>query len=92
MSYTGAIGSIMSGSGLQEQWETMYAPNSVRHMLTGHAYVRALRGHMLTATAVVHELLDKNASIGELRENIKSLHQSLLKHECADASVLLTIW
>ena len=57
MSYMESIGNIMSWSGLQEQWETVYAPNSVKHMLTGHAYARALRAHMLSAVAVVSEML-----------------------------------
>ena len=41
MSYLGSVGYIMSQSGLKDIWETVYAPNSVNHMLTGHAYARA---------------------------------------------------
>ena len=59
MSYLGSIGYIMSQSGLKEMWETVYAHNSVDHMLTGHAYARALRAHMLTAAALVGHLLEK---------------------------------
>ena len=47
MSYQGSIGYIMGDSGLRNLWETAYAHNSVNHMLTGHAYARALRAHML---------------------------------------------
>ena len=57
MSYMGPIGNIISCSGLQEEWETVYAPNSVKHILTGHAYARALRAHMLSAAAVVSVML-----------------------------------
>ena len=38
MSYLGSMGAIMNDSGLRNQWETVYAHNSVNHMLTGHAY------------------------------------------------------
>ena len=31
MSYMGAIGAVMGGSGLSELWETVYAPNTVLH-------------------------------------------------------------
>lgn len=52
MSYLGAVGYIMSGAGLDSLWSTVYAPNSVKHMLTGHAYSRAMRAHVLTFTAL----------------------------------------
>ena len=34
MSYMGAVGNIMSGSGLEELWATVYAKASVAHMTT----------------------------------------------------------
>ncbi len=40
MSYMGSVGFIMAGSGLGTLWGTVYAPESVIHMLTGHAYAR----------------------------------------------------
>lgn len=45
MSFLGAIGHIMSGSGLQELLECVYASNAVVHMLSGKAVSRAVRGH-----------------------------------------------
>lgn len=48
MSFLGAIGAIMAGSGHEGLWETVYAKNSVAHMMTGHAYARSLRAHFLT--------------------------------------------
>ncbi|XP_064120382.1 uncharacterized protein LOC135225033 [Macrobrachium nipponense] len=57
MSYMGAIGHIMAGSGLSDLWETVYGINTVKHMLTGHAYARALRAHMLTASSLVGKML-----------------------------------
>ena len=48
MLFMGAVGTIMAGSGIEEIWETVYAPNTVDHMLTGHAYARGLHAHFLT--------------------------------------------
>ncbi|XP_043501617.1 uncharacterized protein LOC122523810 [Polistes fuscatus] len=47
MSYLGSIGHIMNGSGLEDIWAVTYAPASVKKMLTGHAYARAMRAHIL---------------------------------------------
>ena len=40
MSYLGAIGYVMSGSGIEELWTEVYAKLTVPHMLSGHAYSR----------------------------------------------------
>ena len=47
MSFLGSIGHLMAGSGLQKRIEVVFAGNAVRHMLTGKAISRAVRGHML---------------------------------------------
>lgn len=52
MSYLGAIGYVMSGSGIEELWATVYAADSVKKMLTGHAFSRSMRAHILTFTAI----------------------------------------
>ncbi|XP_045475385.1 uncharacterized protein LOC123686399 isoform X2 [Harmonia axyridis] len=52
MSYLGAIGYIMSESGIEDLWTTVYAGDSVKKMLTGHAYARALRAHIMSFTAL----------------------------------------
>ncbi|KAG1697184.1 hypothetical protein GQR58_006011 [Nymphon striatum] len=52
MSFLGSIGHLMAGSGLQELLETVYAANSVKHMLTGKAISRAIRGHLLVYGAL----------------------------------------
>ena len=52
MSFLGSIGYLMSGSGLQEVFEVVYAGNTVSHMLTGKAISRAVRGHMLVDAAL----------------------------------------
>ncbi|CAC5370024.1 unnamed protein product [Mytilus coruscus] len=56
MSLLGSIGRIMSGSGLKEVLELIYAPNAVTHMLYGKAVSRAVRGFMLVDTAL-HTLM-----------------------------------
>lgn len=47
MSCMGCIGYLMSGSGLKELLPTIYAEHSTEKMLTGHAYARAIRAHMI---------------------------------------------
>jgi hypothetical protein len=46
MSFMGAVGNIMADAGLEELWETVYAPNTVGQMLVGHDYARAVRAHI----------------------------------------------
>ena len=62
MSFLGSIGHLMAGSGLQETMETIYAPNSVLHILSGKAFSRAIRAHSLVQVALFSNLLN------ELRE------------------------
>ena len=57
MSYVGSLGFVMKGSGLQEALETIYGSNTVKHMFTGKATARALRGHFLTESALQTKLL-----------------------------------
>ena len=42
----------MAASGLQELLETVYAGNSVKHMLSGKAVSRAIREHLLVCSAL----------------------------------------
>lgn len=52
MSFLGCIGSLMEDMGLQETLETIYAANSVTHMMSGKAFSRALRGHFIVDCAL----------------------------------------
>ena len=45
MSFLGAIGSLMGGSGLEEIISQVYAEGSVDQMLSGKAVSRAVRAH-----------------------------------------------
>ena len=57
MSFLGSIGHLMAGTGLEELLGTIYAPNTVGHMLSGKAVARAMRGHQLVDTALSAMLL-----------------------------------
>ena len=63
MSFLGSIGHIMSGSGLQQVIETVYAPNAVTHMMNGKSVARAVRGHFLVDTALNAMLLSRSSNI-----------------------------
>lgn len=52
MSFLGAIGSMMAGSGLKEVMSQVYAEGSVDHMLSGKAVTRAVRAHLLVDSAL----------------------------------------
>ncbi|XP_039283254.1 uncharacterized protein LOC120351138 isoform X2 [Nilaparvata lugens] len=54
MSYMGAIGKIMEGSGLEDLWGTVYGKATVSHMMNGHAYDRCLRAFTLTVAALMN--------------------------------------
>ena len=43
----GTIGHLMTGSGLKEILELIYAPQAVEHIFTGKAISRAARAHLL---------------------------------------------
>ena len=59
MSFLGCIGRLMQNSGLKELLSTVYADNSVGHMLDGKAISRAIRGHFLVDDALNTLSLEK---------------------------------
>lgn len=58
MSFMGAMGTIMDGSGLKELFSTIYATKSVEKILTGHAYARAVRANILTYAALAGKIFE----------------------------------
>ena len=52
MSFLGTIGHIMQSSGLKEMLTLVYPENTVRHMLSGKAVYRAMRGYFLVDAAL----------------------------------------
>ncbi|CAH0746943.1 unnamed protein product [Bemisia tabaci] len=59
MSFLGSIGDIMAGSGLEEVISCVYAPNSVRNIMNGHAYSRAVRAHFLVGECLMKLIIQK---------------------------------
>ena len=59
ISFMGSIGTMMKGSGLEEALGSVYGTNTVTHMLSGKAFSRALRGHLLIEAALTNKLLIK---------------------------------
>ena len=59
MSFLGSIGSLMEGIGLRRTLETVYILLTVVHMMTEKAYTRVVRGHVMSAPALLSLLLDE---------------------------------
>lgn len=73
MSFMGAIGAIMAGSGLKELLATIYAENSVEKILNGHAYSRAVRAHLLTNLALANLIFNEIQLTEEERAEIEKM-------------------
>ena len=79
MSFMGAVGNIMAGSGLEELWSKSYALSSVPHMASGHAYSRALRAHFLTQEALATILLRTSDALDDtVKTSLHQLYANLL--------------
>jgi len=79
MSFMGALGNIMAGSGLEELLASVYAEGAVPLMMKGKAYSRALRAHSLIHAALTKLLLESSQSHIDIN-HISALHQNLLLH------------
>ena len=74
MSFMGCIGNTMAGSGLKNVLCQVFAAHSVDKMLTGHAYSRAVRGHLLVQLVLGRIVLEgANVSEEEKREILTML-------------------
>lgn len=80
MSFLGAIGTIMAGSGIEDLWETVYAKNSVVHMMTGRAYARSVRAHFLTQRALAGLLLESYLENDALKRDLETCYMSLVQN------------
>ncbi|CAG9769731.1 unnamed protein product [Ceutorhynchus assimilis] len=89
MSFMGSVGKIMAGSGIEELLTTVYAKITVPHMMSGHAYSRALRGHFLIHEALILIMLDDPEILSE--EDIQNIHKWLQDHNPFKCSELLSI-
>lgn len=88
MSFLGAIGHIMSGSGIEELWATIYAKNAVTHMINGHAYSRAIRAHNLTQVALSSLILEYDTSFtSDEKEKLLEIYNQFEKGELSELEV-----
>ena len=95
MSFLGSKGFLMEGSGLRKALETVYAPNTVTHMLSGKAYSRAIRGHTLVILALLALILEPHLDTLSSEEvekivGLSNLDKSLIKTD--DTFLSLQSW
>jgi hypothetical protein len=57
MLFLGTISQLLCGSEIEETLKTIYAENTVSHMLTGKAYSRTVRGYILLSSVLTSMLL-----------------------------------
>lgn len=77
MSFMGAVGFIMTGSGLKDVWAQIYARVTVSHMVAGHAYSRAIRAHFLTHWALTILVLNICSDLD--KTSLSNLHKASLQ-------------
>ncbi|GBN17369.1 hypothetical protein AVEN_149647-1 [Araneus ventricosus] len=78
MSYVGAVGKLMGGSGFEEMCCEIFAKNAVVHKANGHAYARALRAHSFSQTVIgllILEYCEENGFLsGSDVEALREIH------------------
>ena len=57
MSFMGSLGHVMRGSGIEDVLLLLFGENTIEHVLSGKAYARAVRAHILIQAALVQLLL-----------------------------------
>ena len=97
MSFLGSIGKVMEGSGLGTALETVYTPVTVvSHMFSGKAYARAVRGHLLCASAVQLILLKEfwDSLNSDQQNELKNIYESEDPSCFANGDILieLMVW
>ena len=86
MSFYGSIGYIMTGTGIQSLLELIYAEHTVPHILSGKAFARATRAHLITV-GVLSALLIANLHNIDFDLNVDDddfgtkFHEALNGHE-----------
>lgn len=73
MSFLGAIGIIMAGSGLEALWAVAFAGESIKKMMDGHNFARSLRAHILTFTALGILVCESIEEKDEFKKKIATL-------------------
>lgn len=89
MSYLSCFRHIMGESRLSDQWKTVYATNSVKHMLSDRAYTRVFLVHMLSSALVMARLLvTPDCPSGIKLHAARMVHKMLLNHPSSPKSLL----
>ena len=78
MTFLGAIGHLMQGTGLAEIFELIYADNAVPKIVDGKAYSRAIRAHLLLYGTIIGLQLSKYENDENLTHQIKQLVDDLV--------------
>ena len=90
MSFLGCIGQNMEGSGLEQLWETVYAKNTLPHLITGHAYARSLRAHILTLIALYSIICVQFPSLQDSVNALLQLGEELLSNQISPEDAKLS--
>ena len=91
MSFVGCKGHLMANTGLREALESIYAKNSVDHMMSGKAISRALRGHFIVDAVLTGLLLtqkkdfestepsQRTEHLASITEDMKVLYKEMME-------------
>ena len=96
-SYMGADGYIMSGSGVEQMWGSVYAAGSIPQITNGHYYYRGLRARILGIQAIATVLLRSSQSFNELdsvtlqRTWYDLVHETISVEEALSTSEVLKL-
>lgn len=63
MAFLGGIGFIMKGRGIEDLWEKIYGKNTVQHMMSGHAFSRAIRANLLTFAGLCYSIINSSGDL-----------------------------
>lgn len=80
MSFLGTTSYLMEGCGLSEAFKVIFAENAVDAILSGHAFARSIRGHILNLVALCTHIF-KSCNFDLEEQNFVS---ALLKNESFD--------
>ena len=90
MSFLGSIGSLMSGSGLEEVLEQLYATNVIVHIISGKAFARAVRGHLIVHAALQKMIMEELMEKGSVHlSDLKKLASINSNNEVEDVSIIV---
>ena len=81
LSYFGAIGKVMKGSGIKKLFNEVCAENTVQHIISSKVVSRALRAHLLAESALISIFFEgtKAANIAEVNEFVSVLEKKSLE-------------